>query len=166
MELCNFFDRSFLQNLITTFIGASLAIPTAMFVDRRIRQRQEKVERNQLVDALKHALQKNQEQLVNLEQDLNKVNPSTVALNLLDLTLLNATAAKKYEILHSIIACKAIDYARYQMQLINHKLDYIRRIDANNPGDISPSRYIVQSCKDQINETRKAIDDAILSLKS
>jgi len=166
MDLCNLFDRSFFQNLITTFIGASLAIPTAMFVDRRIRQRQEKVERSQLIDALKHALQKNQDQLGSLEQDLKQVAPSSVALNLMDLTLLNATAAKKYETLDSVFVCKAVDYARYQMQLINHTLDYIRRIDANNPGRIPPSRHIVESCKNQISNARKAIEEAIARLEN
>ena len=160
--LCNL---PFLEDLITTFIGALLAIPAALWVDRYVRYKNESNERNQLIDALKNTIETNISLVGKLEEDLKKDAPTQIALNFMDLSLLDTTAVRKYELISSIPTCVAIDHVSYELHFLNYILDYIRIVDGNDPGKHKPPKDIIKSCRDRLRTAKDALNTAKEKLK-
>lgn len=160
-----FFDMAFLQQFVTTFIGASLAIPAGIWIDRFIKNKQGKQERVQLRVALSEVLAENKKVLVDLESGLDK--DEYLPLCSLDLYLLDATALKKYELLGSVTVCKKIDHARFALKNVDIQVALIRNMIADASG--SPFvredvKRIRLACKSQVIGARDAIVLAIEGL--
>ena len=164
-----FFSLSFFQSLVTTVLGAGLAILSAIWVDRWLSSRRIRGERNELTVALDHAIKSNLELLRSVEESLRHRPLDDCDPVLLDLTLLNSTSARKYELLRSISTCKAIDGARYQLEALNVDLDSIRR----ELGEARRSALVAghverlrSSCQAKIGTARDALLKAERELQS
>lgn len=80
--------------------------------------------------ALLHCLDRNyslvEEPEKKIRLNLRDYNPPEP----LDLTVLNATAVKKYELL-GVPTCESVDRARYELMSLDTKLDVVRRLVAD-----------------------------------
>lgn len=159
-DLGSMFDMSFWQGLITTFIAASLAIPAALWIDRRLKSKKAQEERRQLNNALKEAIDKNMTLLAQLEKDY--LGQGRVPFFPMDLVQLNSTSYRKYEILDSISLCQAIDQAIYELQHFDGKLELLRtKGDTNLAKNLSPFyQEVYQSCQVHVPKVRESLEKA------
>lgn len=160
------FDMAFWQQLATTFIGAGLAIPAGIWLDRCVKNKQERQERAQLILALSEAFEENRKLLGDLDTGLG--NTDYLPLFPLDLYLLDATALRKYELLGSINVCKKIDQARSKLKIINVQLDLMRDMlaDASISALVRAEVDRVRlTCKSQVIIAKDAIALALEEIK-
>ena len=154
---------------VTTFFATFLAIPTALYVNSIIKRKQQKEEKEQLSLVLRETLESNLELFDKVKKDLGTLEPNNLPLNPMDLTILNSTSVRKYELLDDFSVCQAIDNARYKLIEHEEKLGIIRRIAGDASHNIEVLKifqYIGNSCKMKNQEVKKSIENAIQKLNT
>ena len=124
MCFASFLNTEFWQQLITTTLGVALGIPAALWIERQIEGEKEKSERKELAQALLDSLNKNLGLVDQLAREL--AQDDYVPLYPVDLTILDATASRKYELLKKSDVVRAIDHARFELIHLNGKLGLMR----------------------------------------
>ncbi len=166
-------SNTILAAFLGAFFAAVLGIPAGLYADRVIKKFQGKKEKRQLVEALTDSIKGNLKLVKDkLEKELEKetidIDPY-VSLYSADLTLLNSTALKKYELLSSIPTCQAIDKAKYALINLDIQVDVMRRITAAWKGDAGVQHKMFQrtvdGCKEEIPKVKESLETALKKLK-
>ena len=148
-----FFNQDFFQQLVTTFFGVAAGIPAALWIERKIQESSERAESQQLVTAIREAASKNLELANKLVSEFHRNGLSHVPLYPMDMTTLSATASRRYQLLKSVIACRRVDHAAYELVELDGKLKMLR--DMSCEGSRSPQSFAVfemvqKACRDQL----------------
>jgi len=131
MHVCfaDFFNENLFQGLVGSGIANVLAvilgIPAGLFLQHLITTRGSKKNREQILSALKQALNHNLGTLATVREQLQNNAAPTFTL---DLALLDATAHTKYDILNDIPLCASIDHLRFEMAHLNRQLNALLRL--------------------------------------
>jgi hypothetical protein len=139
-----------------TFFGVVLGIHAALqlqsWIDRK--------SKSELMRLLKDSLRYNQDLLTQLEKEFNVLPGSKTEFPLypLDLTLLDATAHRKYELGISSEVCQKIDKARYELNCLDGKLLLMR--DSWSRGNTQQAHQVMNSCKEGLTKIKQVIEDA------
>jgi len=170
-EQKDFFDLSFWQGFVTTFLGALLGILVALYTDKIIKRRDSKKEREVLTVALKDAFEKNYKVIIDLKRQYEKTNmPSNDYLPdySLDMVFLESTSWKKYEILQTLSSRGAIYDAIYELIQLRDKLKTLRNVSEYLYSLSNEQRVyqlgIITRGKEQLAVTEKAIENVIRAL--
>ena len=160
--MCGFFDESFFQQLVTTFVGVAAGIPAALLIGRLANRGQQKETTRQLRSAIREALEKNRTLLTQLAGEL--AQPGFLPTYFMDLQLLDATAYRKYEVFRRPQSSIRIDQARYELTHLNSKLGFMRDVF---PGHITTAgsgnalRQLTASCVAHLPIVQNAVQEAL-----
>lgn len=143
-----------------TIVGVALGIPAALKIQNLIKRKSDKLARTELIRLLKDSLIHNQHLLTQLENDFNSESRGRkyCPLYSLNLSLLDATAYRKYELGLSSKICEKIDKVRYELHHLDGKLLLMR--NAWSRGNTQQSSDIMKSCKEQLSIVHLAIEEA------
>jgi hypothetical protein len=112
--------------VLTEFLSACFGFLSALWVDRLISRKRAKSESSQLKTALLATIEKNIDLIQKLTEKMKRSDFRP--LYPLDLTILDATAVRKYELLNSVEVCVSIDNTRYDLIRLNDKLSLLRKL--------------------------------------
>ncbi|MBI2165311.1 MAG: hypothetical protein HYU29_02765 [Chloroflexi bacterium] len=118
----SFFNDDFFRSLLTTFLGAVLAILTAFggwWFSGKGKRKAAELRRSQLAKALSQSLEHNLE-LAKLASQLTEKQRLTVNV---DLSVLEATRSLKYDILLDIDLSRDVDEVSYQLASLRRLID-------------------------------------------
>jgi hypothetical protein len=125
----DFFNENFFQGLvgngIANVLAVILGIPAGLYLQHLITSRSGERNREQMRGALKRALEHNLGTLATVREQLQNGGGTTV---MMDLALLDATAAAKYDVLEDIPLCASIDHLRFEMAHLDRQLDALLRL--------------------------------------
>ncbi len=117
-----------LASILGTFLGALLGIPAGIAVNHAWQKRTDNERRRQLRASLKSTVEANTNWL---DQILAWVNKSGYPFFNVDLTVLESTAALKYEFLDDIPLCGEIDRLHFELIHFARKVDLLLSLQFN-----------------------------------
>lgn len=175
MNFCStaikFFDISFWQNFVTTFLGAVLGIFAALYTDRLIKRYQTKNERNELRLAIKESLNKNLSIIANLKDQYNKINKPTtdyLPLSSLDISFLKSASMRKFDIMQMLQSREGIYDAIHELSNLSEILELLRNLATYTFGLTKDERVyqfdLVVRCQKQLEVTESVIKKVIRQL--
>jgi hypothetical protein len=158
----NFFDVSLLQQLVITVLGVVIGFPGALIIDRAIRSRSTREQRKELLHTLRGTLGKNLSLVEQLETEppTEHFTPSYP----MDLTILDATADRKYELLPR--AAQAVDHARYEITHLDEKLRILREAFLHAQKLPNEQGVIRRSIAEHIGIVKDSISKALKALEN
>jgi hypothetical protein len=112
-------------SIFGTFLGAVLGIPAGFYVNRWSSKHADRERKEQLFHAIRQAVEHNYALITEIECWINK--QGTLFFNV-DLTVLDATASLKYELLGDIPLCRKIDRVRFELAHLARKVDLVLEI--------------------------------------
>jgi hypothetical protein len=164
----HFFNSEFCQKLVPSAISVALGAGVTYWIARYVERRKVKAERSKLVQALRSALEKNLLIVVQLSEHLSSPAQWRDPFDLADLTILDATSVRKYELLGDIAQATAIDKARFQLIQLNGLLSSFRNTTALVVGQgvtfESQYKIIRDKTKSQLVEVKTALEAGLRSL--
>lgn len=164
----------FLRSGVTqAFLATFLGVLSALGVERKRRRSRVRTEAAALRHALEQVVCSNCALLDVIQDQLAKTGPLPkdsrgVPTTLLDTSILEATAARKYELL-GISTCKAFDHARFCMNCVN---DDIKRLWEMRPWaeDIETTdsyfSELRKMCKKRVEFARTALQASLSALNA
>lgn len=161
------------SGVIQVFLATFFGVLSALGVDRLKRRIQVRAEVAALRNALHTTFTTNLALLDGVEKPLSENGPKPasargVPTTLLDTTILEATAARKYELL-GISTCKACDSALFCLRFVN---DDIKRLWEMRPWaediEVTDSYFseLRKLCKMRVGYARKALEAALVALNA
>ena len=159
----HFFNLEFFQQFFITFFAVTSGIWAALFIDKKIKERQIKEEKPKLIRAIMKSLEYNAK-LIPLIKTIPSFDEKATHIVIFDNSLLNAISIKKYEILNSIEICQKIDTIKYYFDLLNFQIksmnDY--HIAASiSKYSLKPYQKLLDSFNDNLKITLDNIDELI-----
>ena len=118
-----------LTNILGIFLGALLGIPAGLALNHAWEHRVDSAKRKQLRSALKESVDKNSYLIGQIRNWVSE--PGGTPFFNVDLTLLEATATLKYDILNDIALCREIDSLRYELTHLSRKIDVLLDLEFN-----------------------------------
>lgn len=118
-----------ITNILGIFLGALIGIPAGLALNHAWEHRVDSARRKQLRSALKETVDKNSYLIEQIKDWLSK--PGGTPFFNVDLTLLEATATLKYEILNNIELCREIDTLRYELTHLSRKINVLLELEFN-----------------------------------
>lgn len=112
-----------IANILGTFLGALLGIPSGLALNHAWKKRVDAARRNQLLSALKASLDKNKHLITEINKWVGQTG-GTPFFNV-DTTVLESTAAIKYDLLNDIDLCRKIDYLRFELIHLSRKVNIL-----------------------------------------
>lgn len=126
-----FFDLSFWQQvgstLIGTFVAVVLGVPTGLAIDRLKTLKAEADEKVALLEALKSTVKRNRGLIDQLEKEM-KEQSLWIPFYSFDISILEQTAYRKFEVGFGRECCASLDHLRYELLHLNRKLDLLRSV--------------------------------------
>lgn len=119
LDICQMLDV--IYSILGTFLGAVLGIPAGLTVNRLWRDRANAARREQLRTAILNAVTSNAH-LVDQIRDWTQGQDGCPSFNV-DLSMFEATASLKYEVLDDFELCQAIDHLRFELSHLARKVD-------------------------------------------
>jgi len=131
-----FFEEAFWQNVVSelfaTFIGAVLGILTALWLERKLELRRDKMysekqknfiklENKKILGFLKIEIEKNVNLMIQIR---NEFNPNTLIFYNLDVSAWNSLESKKTELIDNIELLIRLNQLYYEYQHIIRKVDF------------------------------------------
>jgi hypothetical protein len=118
-----------ITNILGIFLGALIGIPAGLALNHAWEHRVDSARRKQLRSALKETVDKNL-YLIEQIKDWLSTSGGTPFFNV-DLTLVEATATIKYEILNDIELCREIDTLRFELTHLSRKINVLLELEFN-----------------------------------
>ncbi len=130
-----FFDtafwKDFVANATATLLGVAVGIPVALWIDRLVSSWQESKEsakqritltlrRNQFLQMLREALNKNLQLVQQMEQELR---PDVIIFYNVDMQLLESVSSIKYEMIEDLDLNRLLDSIRYELIHLHRKVE-------------------------------------------
>jgi len=151
--------------ILGSFLGAVFGIPAGMRVNERHSSKQEKERKRQLLGAISQAVNHNDYLVGEIWTHFFVNSPQTIPTFNVDLTVLDATAGVKYEVL-DIGLCRGIDQLRYELSHLARKVDTMFFLQSKDVAYSGPAghystvygrlyREIVGGMKEHIPEIQK-----------
>lgn len=163
-----FFDPSFWQGVLTTFLGAFLGILTALFTNWIIKRCQYNAEKKSILITIANLLNKNAgivDQLIDQYKNENNPTTSFYPNNSVDLVFFNSPSIKMHDILHSHYSKAEVYAAIYELNKLNEILSLLKSLSAltlsKSRDQIVYQRDIIDQFREQLESTRKALKMAI-----
>jgi len=160
---------SFVQNLLATligvFVGASLAVIGALWVDRRNSQRTKSERQDALLQLFLEALDAN-EKAVRGFLEGNADRRSILTFAFLDLAVLDSTVSLKYEVIDDLSLNKILDSIRYVLKNLRESAniwlkrsyqDPLARADSEDPQVVELFKSAVENVISDIKRARAII---------
>jgi len=167
MCFASFLNIEFWQQLVTTAIGVALGIPVALWIERQIEGDKQKSERKELAEAVLDSLSKNLGLVDQLIREL--AQDGYTPLYPVDLTILDATTSRRYELLKKSDVVHAIDHARFELIHLNGKLELMRNslsgVDTRGQA-FGFYLQVRESIKKHLPIVKQAIESAAQSLQN
>jgi hypothetical protein len=164
----HFFNLEFWQKLVTTTIGVAIGAAVAYRIARYVEGRNVRAERSKLVQALRAALEKNLLIVLQLSEHFSSPAQWRDTFQSADLTTLEATSVRNYELLGDIAQATAMDKARFQLIKLNELLSSLRNAAplVVEQGVTFESQYkiIRDKTKSQLIEAKIALEAGLRSL--
>lgn len=117
-----YFNVDFFQSLVTTFLGAVLAILAAIggwWLSGRESRRDTTLRRGQLAEALGQSLEHN----LQIAKSASQISDQEVLMVNVDLSVLEATRPLKYDVLRDIDLSRDIDEVGYHLTSLHRLVD-------------------------------------------
>ncbi len=123
--------------ILGTALGACLGIPAGLLLDRILRKKADATRRQQLRAAILNAVVSNADVVATLKDWIQHTD-AWLSLNV-DLSIFEATASLKYEVLDDFELCQAIDHLRFELSHLARTLDQLLDLDFHPSAKLSVS---------------------------
>lgn len=160
------FWRSFTSETLATFLGAIFGIPAGLWLERWRARATLQERRRQLLVLLGEALEKNRGLV---EQMQREVKPDRVIFYNVDITVFDATASLKFELISNPDLNTLLERIRYELQHLHRKVNLQLEITYSTfraMGDYPQVRAeIIKAISAHIDPIKTSIDQALSLLQ-
>jgi hypothetical protein len=125
--ITNFIDFDFWQNLVVTFIGVMLGVPSAFWLQNEIERKKRDEDSLKMITILSETIKHNRRLL---EQVMDRIGANNfyVPYHNFDVVILEDTSFRKFELISDFELAKQIDVVRYELTHLNAKLELVRQL--------------------------------------
>lgn len=148
-----------ISSILGTFLGALIGIPAGLLLDRILRKKADATRRQQLRTAILNAVISNADVVATLK-GWNPQSHGCPDFNV-DLSIFEATASLKYEVLDDFELCQEIDYLRFDLSLLARTIDKLFDLEFDPSASMSfgPGRPTYNQLRPQlVNAIEKYLD--------
>lgn len=163
--LVDLFDKSMVQNLLSTLIGAGLGatfgIPAGLAIERRKSMSQRKERANTLKTGLKSALAANKVLIDSIKEQYKPLYTPTNWTNV-DLTFLQSTASLRYETIDDPVLNRSIDETFHRLKSLHSDVQQLLGLLHSNSMTLgAPTRRLADKIQTDCQSLSAMIDEVL-----
>lgn len=123
----DFINFDFWQNLVVTFVGVMLGIPSAFWLQKEVDRIKREDDMLKMASILSQTIKHNRRLLEQLIDNID-ANGFYIPYYNFDVVILEETSFRKFELIPDIELAKQIDVVRYELTHLNSKQDQLRQL--------------------------------------